>query len=622
MTQTEDGTTAPGLTAGRRVRVADDRTTWWGRAIGSFTTPLGLLALVLIGVQSLWRGTALTEGHFTQGDYLLPLEADGATLGWSYLVGQHGGEFSPVGRLLSWLTVSVGGLGWGSVVVVVALLQAVAGLLLWVVLTQVLDQRWVRVPLLGIGLFSPLTLVSTFSWSQASMYLPAAVLLLLGLSALLSHLQDDWEPGPLLAGLVFSLLLLTSDRVVLMPLVAFVLVAAMLPSVEGGVARRLATAATTYLRLWLWLVAFLVVRSLVSASQGGGSFALPTSLDEAVDIVQTYARQGLTGLVGGPWVGDVSHGVLSPEASWPMGAGIVLCLLLAVPLIRAARNPSVRIAVVGLAIYFLLGAIVLVMTRQGFDAFGMIPRFLGDVVVVVVVLVAVALRGAVVPEQARALARRLPGATALVVLIAFVASATVTTRALLPALLNEDDRAFFAEIAKGLDADPRIVLLDGQAPENIIHPWFGSASRMSSLARLLPQQPPFDVPSEHLRMVDVLGILRPMGVAGVTAEPGTTPNCGHAVSTEQARIPMSERVPEGRVVMELAYYVGGDNYLLVEAPGQSIRIAVQEGARRIQVPVTGGFDELRMRIESVGASVCVADVIVGPPLPTALSGTQ
>lgn len=620
MTQTQDGNTVTGAPTRRRARDHDEQPTWWSRAIRSFTTPLGLLALVLIAVQSLWRGTALTDGHFTQGDYLLPLEADGAALGWSYLVGQHAGEFSPVGRLLSWLTVSVGGLSWGSVVVVVAVLQAVVALLLWVVLTQLLDQRWVRLPLLAVGLFSPLTLASTFSWSQASMYLPAAVFLLLGLSALLSHVQDGWEPGPLLAGLVFSLLLLTSDRVALMPLVAFVLVAAMLP--HGGVGRRLAEAATGYLRLWLFLVVFLVVRSLAAASQGGGSFGLPVSSTEAVDIVQAYARQGLTGLVGGPWVGQVSQGTLVPEATWPMALGVVLCLLLSVPLVRAARNPSVLIAVAGLALHFLLGAGVLLMTREGFDAFGMIPRFLADVVVVVVVLVAVALRGTLVPEQGRALVRRLPGVTALVVLVAFLASTTVTSRALVPELLNEDDRAFFAEIAKGLDADPRIVLLDGQAPEHIIHPWFQEASRLSSLARLLPQQPPFDVPSEHLRMVDVLGILRPMAVSGARSEPGTTPNCGYAVSTERERVSLAEPVPEGRVVMEITYYVGGENYLLVELPDQEVRIPVQEGAHTVQVPVTGGFDQMRMRIESPGASVCVAEVVAGPPLPTALSGMQ
>lgn len=622
MTQIQDGSPEQSAAPHHRRRESDHAVTWWMRAgRRAFATPMGLLALLLVAVQSIWRGTAMTGGHYTQADYLLPLEADGATLGWTYLVGLHVEEFSPVGRLVAWLTVAVGGTGWGAVVVVVVVLQAVAALLLWVVLTQVLDQRWVRLPLFAVGLFTPLTLSSTLSWGLASMYLPAAVFLLLGLSALLSHLQDDWDPGPLLAGVSFSMLLLTSDRVLLMPVVAFALVAAMLPLGSAGVVRRVSVTATRHLALWLGLVVVLVARVLVATSQGS-SFAFPANGEEAVDVLQEYARMGLTGLVGGPWVGEADNAALKPDSTWPMGLGIILCVLCVVPLVRAARNPSVRLALLGLATYFVLGAGVLLMTHQGFQALGMIPRFLADVVVVVVVLVAVALRGALVPEQGRAIVRRLPGVAALVVLVAFVASATVTTRALVPPLQNEDDRAFFAEMGRWLDLDPRIVLLDSWAPENIMHPWYGDAARLSNLTRLMPQRPPFNVPSEHLRTADSKGTLHTVGILGVDSDPGTTEGCGHMVTAERSTITFPEPTPEGAGVVEIGYFTNADTYVLVDLPDESIRVPVQSGLRKVQAPVTGGFSEMTVRLEAIGGPVCIGKVRVGHAMPASSTADE
>lgn len=616
--RTPEGVPEPRAAEHRAAAAGTERVTWWRRASGSFLSATGLLALLLIGAQALWRGTLVVRGHFTQGDYLLPLEADGATLGWSYLVGEHAQEFSPVGRLVAWVTTTMGGTGWGAVVATVLVLQTIAALLSWVVLTQILDQRWVRFPLLAVALFSPLTLASTLSWSLASMHLPVTVLLLLGVSALLSHVRDGWEAGPLLAGVALTGMLLVSDRVLFMPLVVFVVVAAMLPGAQGAL-RRLAETATRYAALWIGLVVVLVARLLVGSAQHSGSFALPTDGNAVVDLLQAYLRQGLTGLVGGPWVGEVRGEALEPVSNWPIGLGVVLCLVCAVPLLRGARSAPVRLAVVGLAAHFVLGAGVLAFTREGFDALGAIPRFLADVVAVVVVLTAVALRGAVVPERGRKFVERFPALVALGLSAIFVASSAVTTANLAPSLLNTDDREYFTEVSKWLEGDPRIVLLDAPAPENIMHPWYEEEAQLSNLARLLPQRPPFDAPSEHLRMVDVLGILRTVAVQGVEADPGPDEGCGYMVTAERSVLRLPEKVDEGRVVMDVPYFTNGDAYVVAEFDEESIRIPVTSGLRNVQVPVEGGFDEFTVRLESIGDPVCLGQVKVGRPLPTSIS---
>lgn len=600
---------------GARVRTPDPETTgtgWLVRAREAFATPAGLIALLLMAVQAVWRGSAVSDGFYSQDDYLALLHADEGSMSLAHLGELHSAELSPVANLLTWVAVQVGGIGWGTVVVVVVVLQAVVAALTWVVLTQVLEDRWVRLPLLAVALFTPLTLASTMTWALAAMYLPTAAFLLVGLSSLIAYVRDGWAPGPKVAGVALVLVLLCSDRALVLPLSAFFVVAAMYRPDEVHVGERLARAVTDHLRLWIVLVVAVVARVLLGTMQDKGSFALPANSGEAVDVVEQYARQGISGLLGGPWVGTPTNGVLHADATWPLLAAALLCLLCAVPVVRSLRNPSVVVAGIGLVVCFAGGAAILLLTQDTVSALAMVPRVLADMVVVVVVLFAIALRGTRVPDQVVPFVVRGPLVAALVLVVAVVASSVATTRALLPDLKNTDDRAFMDNLRSGLGMDPRVVLVDGPVPATIIHPWHGSLARVSTLAKLLPEQPTFGVPSEYLRMVDGFGLLREIDLAAAVRAPdGPTEGCGYSADSNGVAVNLPSPVPEGEQVLELGYFAGKDTYAQVTLGDSEVRVPIREGLHVVQIPTAGGFSSVRVRTESVGTVACVGHVVVG-----------
>src|SRR5690606_29870696 len=143
---------------------------------------------------------------------------------------------------------------------------------------------------------------------------------------------------------------------------------------------------------WLVLLGALVVRALVGVGRDNSGYGWPESFAVVQDVAEQYVRQGISGLVGGPWVGAMFGTVLEPDARWPLAVAALVCLLLAAPIIRSVRNPVVAVAAVGLVLHFALGAVVLILTKDGFSSMGMVSRFVSDIAPTVVVLVALALR--------------------------------------------------------------------------------------------------------------------------------------------------------------------------------------------------------------------------------------
>lgn len=598
------------------------RTQWWAVVRRSFTDTAGFVALVVVAVQAVWRGGILAGGHWTQDDFVGIAQTDGEPMSLALLGGSHAGEVSLVGRFLVWLVSNGADNSWETVLLLVVVLQAVVAALMWVVLSQVLPGRWVRLPLLAVACFTPLTLASTVTWSLSVMMLPSVLLLLLGTSILLVDREEPTAGGVVGAGLALLATLLCSDHSLLMPVVPFLLLAGLAARESGSVRRGVAGAFTRHLGLWITLLVGMVFRILLLALRNPDSVGLPETSDVAVDAVEAYVRQGLTGLVGGPWTGDVYAGVLRPDVNYPMAIAIVLCILLLVPLLRSVRRPVVTVALLGLVGYFVGVALMLLLTNNQIDAQGMIPRTLATVAPVAVLLVALALREARAPRRLTEL-RFVTGPRAAVLLAVVVTVAAVpTTNALAPALRNADDREYLAALRDGLATDPSIVLLDGPTPEGVIHPWYGAEARVSTLAPLLLESPPFDVPSSNLRMVDGLGLVRPVTLEdpAMALDPGET-TCGYAVRDEETTIPLDRGLPAGRHVVQISYFTNTRSPMTLVLPEKEIQIPVRDGLRVIQVPVEhDGLLQLVLRLESGTDAVCVGEVAVGVATPDALPG--
>lgn len=622
MSDTDMEVRPAGQRAKRRADTSRDDFSWWAMAMDSFRSPAGMVAVLVIVVQAIWRGSTVAGGFFSQDDYLMLQRAATEPLGLDHLTAAHSGEFSPIGTLLVWATTQVAGFSWGGVTAVVVVLQAVVAVLTWVVLTQILEDRWVKVPLLTVACFTPLTLAATLLWSLASTHLPTVALLLVALSALLAHLRSGWGPGRVVAGVALVLVLLCSDRSLSLPVVAFVTVAAMWRPDTAGVRERLVGAATTYARLWLVLLVALVVRVLIGVGRDNSGYGWPQTFADVKYIAEQYVRQGISGLVGGPWVGEMSVTVLEPGARWPLAVAALACLLLAVPVVRSVRHPVVTVAAVGLVVHFALGAVVLLLTKDGLSAMGMVSRFVADVAPSVVVLLALALRKTLLPVELRRFVVPAPALAASVLAVALVVSSAITARAMAPTLKNEDDRAYVDYIRTGLELDPRIVLLDGPVPENIMSGLFGDAARVSTVVGLLPEQPTFGMPSEVLRMVDGAGILREVDLSfAVASEPPPPGDCGWAVTGQRTTIPMATAVEAGQWILEIGYLTSDDTYAQLQAGESSVRIPIRSGVHTIQVPVSSGFSEVTLSLENPDQTVCVGSVMAGiatpAPLPSA-----
>ncbi|WP_114422644.1 hypothetical protein [Nocardioides houyundeii] len=590
-----------------------------GGTTGPFSSPVGLLAVAIISVQAIWRGGPLARGFFTQDDYVVLQRAANQPLDTTYLGETFAGERSPVANLLVWLLTWAAPMEWGGAVLLVLVLQALTAGTLWLVLTRLLGDRWVRIPLLAVLCFTPLALGSTYWFSLAMLHLPVALLFLVAVLALLSHVQDDWESGPVLAGAALAAVLLGGDDTLFLPVALFGLVASVMPPREAGYRSRLAFALSAYPRLWLFLLLAIAGRVVLGqVLDGENTFAWPAEGQAAVDVVQQYVRQSVSGLVGGPWRGEMSGTVLEPAKNWPLALAALAGLLILAPLVRV-RRPAGVVPLAVLAVCFVGGALLLVGTHDVSYVGGMVPRLLADLVPVAVVLVAAALRVTTAPPQLAAGVRRVPAVAAMGLALALTCSAAVTAREVVPHLQNEDDRAFVANIADGLEMDPRIVLLDGPVPEGVMSSLFGGEARVSTVTGLLPEVPSFDLPSEFLRMVDGNGYVRDIDLfAPVSARPSRDKTCGYPARAEPVVIALEEPVAAGPKVLRMGYYTSMDTFAVVEIAGERIRVPIAVGAHTVQVPVAQAFDRLSVTLETLETTLCVTDVAVGAPTPAPL----
>lgn len=597
---------------------------WLQVARESFDSIAGLLAVALVLVQALWRGLAVKDGYFTQDDYLHLEHAQGA-LDLQGIGALHSGEFSPVANALTWLTVQVGGTGWGVVTVAVLILQAAAALLLWVVLSQLLPGRWVRLPVLAAAVFTPLTLASTLTWSLAAMYWPAAICLLVAASALLAQQQEAWRPGGRLAVVAVAVALLCTDRAVLVPLVLFALLAAAAEPADLRVRARWAVVIKQSWLTWLLMAVLVAARLTHAAVTGRSSFGWVKDANSAVDVVIEYLRQVLSGLVGGPWSGAVVDSALHPTNRLVFGFSVLLAAAVSVLFVRCVRRPAVATALVGLLFCVVASVAVVWFTATDVAAFGVGARHHADAVLVFVLLGAAALRQVTLPASTPRVVTSVPVVVAGVATVALAVSSFFTARVLVPSLQNADDRSFVENLQRGLDANPQTVLLDGPVPDGVLHPWFGDRATVSTIAGLLPQQPTFAVPSEVLRMVDLQGHLREVGLVETVPAAAQAEGCEHSITTEPTSVPLVGGTPDKPQILSFGYLVGSATFAEVEAGSQRVRVPFHSGLKTVQVPLEGGFDHFTMRLDgrsSGDAVACLAQVVVGTPVQGSYGGAR
>jgi hypothetical protein len=574
-------------------------------------SPAGVLASFVIAVSVMWRAVVVGRGWFGQNDFLISLPSTSPT-DLEYTAG-----FSPASVLLAQRVATIAPLDWPTAAAIVLIVQSAALVVLWHVLSRILPDRWLRVPVLTFFAVTPLTLWSTQWWTFALQFWPAAVAVLVALLAVLRSTQRGWAPGPWVAAAGTATALAFNERWILAPVLLLGIAVAVGSEARAG--DRFARVLLAHRRIWAAQGFVVVLYASVRA------VAAPPRVDdlrEPIVVATAYLRHLSALLPGGPWGhGSVDHAVLTAP-SWAVGVGMLLFLaVLALTLTHGGLDA--RIAWSVFAVHFLL-FVGLLTTHPGEstpEAVDFLYRYGADTALVLTVVVSAALRQtpvisvAGIPMKAlRATATSSEVPVALVASLALVTSAALSTPALSRPLLHRDSHTYVDTARAALRDDRTAVILDSGAPASVISPWFGEAATVSTVLAHAPENPVFDLPSHRLRLVREDGAFTPVTLSGsVDMVPTDDEVCPRAVRFAGAVVPFQRTVPMGRWVVRLGYYTADAGLAVVDVAGQRISVPVQSGLNSVDVPVTATFDELSIALEHPTATLCLASATAGFP---------
>ena len=571
----------------------------------------GAAAIGVIVVMLAVRGRLLAGSYFNQDDFYMTGRAYRSDLTWDFLFSDFAGHVNPFQQLTLWMVAHHAAYDWPVIAAAILVVDLAATVLVWLILSRLLDGQWSRVVLLAVFAWAPMTLMPTLWWSAAMFLWPHVLGSLAAIWLLVRWRQGDgraWVNG---AGIVLvtAVALLWHERAVLILPLVFGVAVALADEASGW---RWLTAALRRFR-WLWLgmagvvTGFLVVHGMLTDVEGGGGTAR-----QQVEVSWSFiGRSVVPGLVGGPWAGRTEGGAVVP-ATWVTVVSIVLVVAVVALLLRYG-GPARRWALAVLAGYVAADLALLLAGRSGFgQIIGLDPRYSSDTLHAAVVCVALCLRGASWPAPARRHVR------ALVVgglVAAYGVASAFGTALLVPHFQNEEDREFVTNLRDDLAADPTQVILDGPAPEELVLPLVGDDNQYSVIFGPLPELPAFDEPSTRLRVVGADGGLQPVKLAGsLPSLPGPDGECGYGVSTVPVDVEMALPIA-GRVLLRVRYYSADEATVTVRAGAWTDEFLARRGPNEVWLvlpEVPGEVSGLELAADG-RSEVCVTDVVAGLP---------
>ncbi|GAA4805693.1 hypothetical protein ACFQ0K_00735 [Nocardioides caeni] len=586
--------------------------------------PQGAAALGVIVTMLISRWILLAGSWFNQDDFYLSGRAYAADLTPGFLVRDTAGHVNPLQQLSYWLVAHHAPYDWGLVAALILAIQVATVVVLWLLLTRLLGERWSRVLLLALFAWAPITLATTLWWSAAMGLWPHLLCSFGAVLLLVRWQQGDaraWRATLAILGLTAIGLLWHERAVLIVPLLLGVAVA-LADGDDGdegatGLAagwRRLVAALVRFRWLWvgqaLLLTGFLVAHGLLTDVEGGQS-----TLRQKVEVTGSFlGRNVVPGFFGGPWTGRIEGGAVVPS-TWVVVVSVTLAVAVAA-LLLLRGGPARRWGLAVLVGYVAADLALLLSGRAGFGSIiGLDPRYSSDTIHAAVLCVALCLRGAP-PRLGLPAGSPRRGRAALVGGMTALAVACWSGSALLvPAFQNKEDRAFVANLRAAMAADPTQVLLDRLAPADVVLPLVGDDSRLSRILAPLPESLRFDETSSRLRQVLDDGTLLPVDLTGfVAAEPGPDGDCGHRVDT--GAVDIAFLLPlEGQVLLRVSYFTSAESVVVVSSGEWSTRFLARRGPQQVWLvlpDLPGPVEDVRLEGSGPDA-VCVTALDAGLP---------
>ena len=476
------------------------------------------------------RGRLLAGSYFNQDDFYMTGRAYRSDLTWDYLFSDFAGHVNPFQQLSLWLVAHHAPYDWAIIATAILLVDLAATVLVWLIVSRLLGERWSRVVLLAVFAWAPMTLVPTLWWSAAMFLWPHVLCSLAAIWLLVRWHQGDGRPWVNGIGIVLvtAVALLWHERAVLVVPLVFGVAVALIDDASGW--RRLPAALRRY--RWLWLG--MARRSRVlpgrarEAHRCRGRWRHRPPAARRVLVVRRPERRTRSGRravgrrddrrCGG--AGHLGHRG-QRRARGRSVAGLLLW----------RGGPARRWGLAVLVGYVAADLALLLAGRSGFgEIIGLDPRYSSDTLHAAVVCVALCLRDAPAWPALATTRRQVLAVGGL--LASYGVAAAFGTALLVPHFQNELDREFVTHLRDDLAADPTQVIVDGAAPPELVLPLVGDDNRYSVIFGPLPELPAFDEPSQQMRVIGEDGHLHPVELAGgVTSEAGPDGDCGYAVTS-------------------------------------------------------------------------------------------
>jgi hypothetical protein len=529
----------------------------------------------------------------------------------------------PLGFLLTGLFTRMAPYEWWPLAITLVLLQALASLAVWRLLRLLLGDRPVLLLPLALYLFSPLTLPAYAWWLAAVNTLPLQLALAWVTGDAIRLLRTGRRRHAVSGALVFALGLFSFEKALVVPVVAFAVIAVLLrqagePGPIMATARRCLPLWGSLLLIsggWFWLYSSVVESPLVDPEYSG-------TVATAVDMVRLGVVEGLLPtLVGGPlsWADPALY------ATPPTAVVVAGCVVAAAAVVWTAWRRRG-----GGAIWWMVAAYVaasigaMVLGRVGVATppeLSLSLRYFSDSVVVVAVawsLVVIAPKRTDLRRHALINRTDLRDVAALA-MVAFLAASLWSTVTFTRAWHELPARDYLATARASLAETADIPMLDHPIAEGILWGPTHPNNLASQVFSPLPDRPEFGRATPELRMLGDSGELVDAEVeAQRSLTPGPTPNCGHAVTgNRETVIPLDGPLIGWDWTIQLNYLAGRAGVLEVSLDGEATRAPVERGLNTVFVRVMGAGEEVHVRSRTDELGVCIDSGRVGLMTPAA-----
>jgi hypothetical protein len=594
---------------------------------------LDVAAAVLITLSIVWRASISARGFLTTDDFPIIAQADASGLTPGHLFALYNNHLMPAGRLITWITDRLTGYEYWPYATLMLLGQIAVSVAFYRLLRLMLPAGWALLVPLCLFLFNPMTLEISAWWAVGVNLLPMQLAMIVAVGAQVRYLRSGARRHLVTLALAVVLGLLFFEKALLVvPLVFLVTVCLYAP---GGPVRAVLTTVRRWWPAWAVLTAVsLAYLAAYLPMSTNSMLRAPASTGEVGTFLGQFSGETLApGLVGGPWTWlDAADGapLAAPDQparwlSWAVVAAVVAVT------IWLRRGVAVR-AWTLLVLFSALAAGLIAATRLGSGlsgVAGLVPRYLGDVLLVAAVCVGVAVCGlrrldsadepAADPVPAPVRNHPQPFRTGLAVgLVLLIASSLYSGVDFAADWQVKAGREYLRTARADLAAaEPGTVFMDQPVPEAVVpglsHPW----NMQSRFFGPLADGPVFVTEARKLSVFDEAGHIRPAWVDGVPARPGPLPGCGYRITRGRTvTIPLTAGVVDYWQVVRIGYLSDRDTTATIRVGDHAgVPFDVHRGLNAMFLLMLVDGDEVELTARDPAANLCTDEIEIGALVP-------